>query len=188
MHPIKYIWTIRALCYKLFLKKVGLRCYIGKPLLVSGRRNISIGSGTRIFPGLRIEAIGKGTIGIGNNCVIEQNVHIISMDEDLTIGDDVTIAPNVFITNVNHMYQDINKSVMDQGYVIRKTAIGDGCFLGYGVAIQAGTTLGSHCIIGSNSVVRGAFPDNCVIVGSPAHIIKQYNPVSGTWESVNKEE
>ena len=129
MHPIKYCWALRALFYKFFFHKIGFKSYIGAPLFIAGARRISIGSRTRIFPGMRIEAIGNGSISIGNNTVIEQNAHIISMDQELRIGDDVTIAPNVFITNVNHAYEDIHKSVMDQGYIIRKTSIGNGCFI-----------------------------------------------------------
>ena len=175
---------MRAVCYKLFFKKFGMGGYIGKPLYVSGARRIAVGARTRIFPGMRIEAIGKGSIEIGDNTVIEQNAHIIAMDDHLRIGNDVTIGPNVFITNVNHAYQDITKSVMEQGHIIQSTAIGDGCFIGYGAAIQAGTVLGSHCVVGSNSVVKGEFPDNCVLVGSPARVIKRYNPASGIWEKV----
>lgn len=182
MHLIKFCWALRAMFYKLFFQKVGFKSYIGKPLFVAGVRRISIGSRTRIFPGMRIEAIGTGRISIGNNTVIEQNAHIISMDQELIIGDDVTIAPNVFITNVNHAYEDIHKSVMDQGYKILKTGIGNGCFIGFGATIQSGTILGNHCIVGSNSVVKGVFPDNCVIVGSPAKIIKVYDKERKCWK------
>ncbi|MGN1456638.1 MAG: acyltransferase [Acutalibacteraceae bacterium] len=188
MHPVKYLWTIRGIISKLFFKHFGNMSYIGKPLYIEGKRKISVGNRTRIFPGLRMEALKSGSIVIGSNTVIEQNVHIISMDSELTIGNDVTIAPNVFITNVNHNYQDIEKSVMDQGHSVKKTVIGDGCFIGYGSAIQAGTVLGKHCIVGSNSVVKGVFPDNCVIVGAPAKIIKQFNSRSKQWETVKSEE
>ncbi|MBR5372515.1 MAG: acyltransferase [Oscillospiraceae bacterium] len=184
MHPIKLIWAMRAVVYKLSFGKIGFRSYIGKPLYIEGRQRIAVGSRTRIFPGMRVEAIGKGRVIIGSNTVIEQRAHIISMDDDLVIGNDVTIGPNVFITNVNHKYEDVSKSVMDQGHVIRKTKIGDGCFIGYGAAIQAGTVLGKHCIVGSNSVVKGVFPDYCVIVGCPGRIIKKYNPQTKKWEKV----
>ncbi len=188
MHPVKYFWIMRGLFSKIFFKHFGNMSYLGKPLYIEGKRKISVGNRTRIFPGLRMEALQDASIHIGSNTVIEQNVHIISMGSDLTIGDDVTIAPNVFITNVNHNYQDPQKSVMDQGYSMKKTAIGDGCFIGYGAAIQAGTVLGKHCIVGSNAVVKGVFPDNCVIVGIPARIVKKYDPESNKWESVKSEE
>lgn len=78
MHPVKYIWAFRALIYKVSFRNLGNLTYIGKPCFIEGRKNISIGKRTRIFPGIRMEAIGGGTIDIGNNCAVEQNVHIIS--------------------------------------------------------------------------------------------------------------
>lgn len=188
MHFVKYVWAVRGLISKISFKHFGNMSYLGKPLYIEGKRKISIGNRTRIFPGLRMEALNNGSIVIGSNTVIEQNVHIISMDSELVIGDDVTLAPNVFITNVNHNYHDIEKSVMDQGHTVKKTIINNGCFIGYGVAIQAGTVLGKHCVVGSNSVVKGNFPDNCVIVGAPAKIIKQYNLMTNQWETVKGDE
>lgn len=184
MHPAKYIWALRALLYKPFFKHIGYMSYIGKPCFIEGCRRISIGKRTRIFPGIRIEAIGTGEIAIGDNCAIEQNVHIISKGMPLHIGANTTISANVFISNVNHQYIDITKSVMNQPLIQKKTSIGEGCLIGFGVAILPGTTLGSHCIVGANSVVTGIFPDNCVIVGSPARVIKKYDALSEKWELI----
>lgn len=177
----KILWMLRAVFYKLFFNKIGSMCYMGKPLYIAGVNHISIGDRTRIFPGLRIEAIDDGYITIGKNCVIEQNTHIISKGNKLRIGNDVTIAPNVFITNVNHDYRDIKKGVMDQSLICRDTQIEDGCFVGYGSAIQAGSHLGKHCIVASNTVVYGKFEGNCVIAGNPGKIIKRYDTDSGEW-------
>ena len=184
MHPVKYLWAFRGLIAKLSFKHFGNMSYLGKPLYIEGKRKISIGNRTRIFPGLRMEALNNGSIVIGSNTVIEQNVHIISKDSELMIGDDVTLAPNVFITNVNHNYQDIQKSVMAQGHNVKKTTISNGCFIGYGATIQAGTVLGKHCVVGSNAVVSGIFPDYCVIVGVPGKIIKQYDEMTKTWKRI----
>lgn len=184
MHPVKYMWALRALVYKPFFKHVGSMSYIGKPCFLEGCKGISIGNKTRIFPGVRMEAIGTGRISIGNNCAIEQNVHITSMGSDLIIKDNVTVAANTFITNLDHEYQDIGSSVMDQGHILHETIIEEGCFLGYGVAIQAGTKLGKHCIVGTNSVVRGEYPDYCVIVGAPARVVKKFNHTINKWEKV----
>lgn len=181
MHPVKIIWAVRAVLYKFFLKEVGLPTYIGKPVFIEGRRGISIGKRVRIFPGIRMEAIGSGSISIGNNVAIEQNVHIISSDIDLPIGNNVTIAPNVFISNANHSYEQVGKSVMEQKNTIARTAIGDNCFIGFGVVVQAGTVLGNNCIVGANAVVKGEYPDNSVIVGVPGKIIKRYDQEQKVW-------
>lgn len=185
MHPIKYLWAIRALFYKMFMGNIGYFVYIGKPCFIEGSRNIYIGNRTRIFPGIRMEALGTGQIHIGSNCAIEQNVHITSSGV-LYIGDNVTINANTFLTNLDHEYKDITKSVLEQGYTTKETIIGEGCFIGYGAAIQAGTKLGKHCVVGAHSVVRGTFPDYCVIVGCPAYVIKKYNSDTNTWEPIHK--
>lgn len=184
MHPIKFAWASRALINKMFYGHIGKFSYMGKPCFVEGRRRIRIGNRTRIFPGIRMEAIGSGSIEIGNNVAIEQNCHITSSGSLLRIGNDVTILANTFITNLDHSYDDISKSILDQGCILRETCIGDGCFIGYGAAIQAGTKLGKHCIVGTNSVVRGEYPDYCVIVGAPAKVVKRFNTETQIWEKV----
>lgn len=181
MHPKKYLWALRAILYKPFFKNIGSMTYIGKPCFIEGSKSISIGNRTRIFPGIRMEAIGTGTIIIGDNCAIEQNVHIISKDANLIIEDNTTISSNVFISNVDHEYKNVNKSVMEQELLVKQTMIGNSCFIGFGVAILPGTTLGNHCVVGSNSTVKGSYPDNCVIVGSPSKIIKQYDRGLNEW-------
>lgn len=184
MHPVKYMWALRALFYKPFFKHVGSMSYIGNPCFIEGYKGISVSKKTRIFPGIRMEAIGKGEIKIGDNCAIEQNVHIISKDSILNIGKDTTISANVFISNADHGYTDITKSVMEQRLVVKDTNIGDGCFIGYGATILPGTHLGNHCIVGANSVVKGVYPDYCVVVGAPAKVVKKYNEDTKEWERI----
>lgn len=170
MHPIKYVWALRALIYKPFFKHIGNMTYMGKPCFIEGCRRISIGKRTRIFPGIRMEAIGSGEIKIGDNCAIEQNVHIISQNQGLHIGSNTTVSANVFISNIDHEYRDISKSVMDQPLIEKETLIGESCFIGYGSTILPGTILGNHCIVGSNAVLKGKYPDNSVIVGVPGKV------------------
>lgn len=182
MHPVKYVWALRALIYKPFFKHIGSMSYMGKPCFIEGCKRISIGKKTRIFPGIRMEAIGTGEISIGDNCAVEQNVHITSADSKLLIENDVTVLADTYITNINHNYDNVERSILEQGYTVKETKIGKGCFIGFGAAIQAGTVLGKHCIVGAHSVVKGEFPDYCVIVGAPAKIVKQYNKLTNSWE------
>lgn len=180
---VKILWVIRAFCYKVFLKKVEMPSYMGRPISIYGSKKISIGKKVRIFPGIRLEAHMDGEIAIEDNVAIGQNVHITSAG-NLIIKKNTTILGSVFITNIDHDYQELGKHILEQKYIIRETVIGENCFIGYGAAIQAGTKLGKQCVVGANSVVRGEFPDYCVIAGVPARVIKKYDFKTKSWERV----
>lgn len=178
----KLWWWFMTQTLRLRGVHIGLKSYVAAPLFIFGTKGIRIGNKVRIFPGVRIETHSGGQIKIDEDVSIGQNFHITSAEQELRIGARTTISGNVFITNIDHDYTEIDIHILKQKYIINKTEIGENCFIGYGAAIQAGTILGKQCIVGANSVVRGVFPDYSVIVGAPARIVKQYNPISQQWE------
>ncbi|WP_299061920.1 acyltransferase [uncultured Polaribacter sp.] len=181
----KFFWFLRGIIYKPFFGKFSLPSYIGKPVSIRNFKRIFISKKVRIFPGARIEVVNKkSSIIFEENISIGQNLHITSGGQ-LRIGKNTVFAENVMVTNIDHEYQIIGMPILDQPHKIIKTEIGENCFLGYGVVIQAGTILGKQCVVGSNSVVRGVFPDYSVIVGAPARIVKRYNEKSKKWERTN---
>lgn len=179
----KLKWFLSAFLLKFFLKEIYFPSYFSFPIFAKGLRKVYIGRKVRIFPGSRFEVHGDGYIRIGNNVGIGQNFHITSGGK-LDIGNDTVISANVFVTNIDHEYKNINIPILEQPNMVFDTEIGNNCFIGIGVAIQAGTKLGNHCIVGANSVVRGEFPDYSVIAGVPAKILKRYNFETKTWDRV----
>ena len=138
----KILWILRGLLYKPFLGKFGLPSYIGKPIFIKNFKRIFIGKKVRIFPGARIEVIDKkSSITFEDNISVGQNLHITSAT-NLIIGKNTTIAENVFITSIEHEYQQINTHIMEQRNIVSDTIIGENCFIGYGAVIKAGTILG----------------------------------------------
>lgn len=177
----KLMWGIRFLIYKPLLGKTGKIGYIGKPLILKNSKNISLGNKVRIYPGARMECHDGGRIIIGDNVAIGQNVHITSAKEDLIIRSGTTITGNVFITNIIHDYEDVNKPILEQGYTVRSTVIGNDCFIGFASGIMPGTRLGKHCVVGAHSLTSKRFDDYSVVVGSPARVIKKYHKGSKEW-------
>ncbi|MCT7635636.1 acyltransferase [Aliarcobacter butzleri] len=181
----KIFWILRGLLYKPFFGKFGFPSYIGKPIFIGNFKRIFIGNKVRIFPGARIEVVDENSsIVFEDNISIGQNFHITS-GGNLVIGKNTTFTENIMVTNIDHDYQEIDKHILKQKYIIKETKIGENCFIGYGAVIQAGTILGKQCIVGANAVVRGHFPDYSVIVGVPAKIVKRYDEVSRKWKKTN---
>ena len=110
--------------------------------------------------------IGKSS-EIGERCRI-------SIANSLEIGEKVLLSPNVYITDCDHEYRNVDVPVIDQGVVQRgqKVSIGEGSYIGINTVIVGNVKIGKHCVIGANSVVTKDVPDYCVAVGSPARVIK----------------
>ncbi len=84
----------------------------------------------------------------------------------LEIGTDTLWAFNCCIQTANH-------GLINRGeYTHKSIKIGNNCWLGFGVTLLPGVQLGNNVTVGANSVVTKSFPDNCVIGGCPAKIIK----------------
>lgn len=175
MNFTKISWVLRSISYKIIFRKIGFPSYIGKPIYVSNWKNIVIGPRFRIYPGLRAEVVDRNSfLKIGKNVSIGQNFHIVSYNNELKIGDNVTIAGNVFITNCDHDYQGIHKSVLENKLISKKTTISDDCFIGNNAVILSGTFLGRGCVVGAGAVLKGEYPPYSVIVGVPGRVIKMY--------------
>lgn len=54
----------------------------------------------------------------------------------------------------------------------KDTHIGKRCFIGANAIIMCGVTIGDEVIVGSNAIVTKDVPDNCIVAGNPAKIIK----------------
>lgn len=117
-------------------------------------------------------------VRIGDRCLIGRGSGIVG-HLSIVIGNDVWTGHHVYITDQNHGYENIEIPISQQTQIERPVSIGDGSWLGAGVVVLPGSTIGKHVAVGANSVVTGHLPDYCVAVGAPARVIKQYSPSSG---------
>lgn len=120
---------------------------------------------------------------IGSGCEVGERCRI-SIANSLIIGEKVLLSPNVYITDCDHEYRNIDVSVIEQGIVQKgqKVSIGDGTYIGINSVIVGNVKIGKHCVIGANSVVTKDVPDYCVAVGSPARVVKRYS--QNGWSSL----
>lgn len=185
------IWTVSVYAFR--LNSCGRKNIVQKPLFWTPEF-IKIGNNVHIWQGCRIEGIDSygderfnPKLIVGDKVSFQQNCHVTFAGQ-LEIGAGSSIMYNVLLTDIDHDYDyDACMPVLDQPIRVELTRIGRDCFIGAGAKIQAGTTLGDHCVVGANAVVRGSFPDHSVIVGVPARIIKRRDPETGKWLKTNTE-
>lgn len=89
------------------------------------------------------------------------------------IGNHVNLAQGVVVSGLNHNFHDSTKRIDEQGVSTSQITIGDDVWIGANSVITAGVTIGTHCVIAAGSVVTKDVPDNTVVAGCPARVIKQ---------------
>ena len=161
-------------------------CLAFPPGAQFGERWIRIGEDTLVGPYVSLSAgmvpgqqmVTDPVVRIGDRCMIGRGSHIVG-HFNIDIGDDVHTGPYVYITDQNHGYEDQDEVVHTQWPHDVPVVIGDGSWLGTGVVVLPGAVLGRNVVVGAGSVVRGTFPDHCVIAGVPARIVRHYEPGAG---------
>lgn len=66
-----------------------------------------------------------------------------------------------------------NVTIGGRSYIEKVPVIGNNVYIGTGAKILGDVVIGNNCVIGANAVVVKHVPDNCVVAGVPASIIKE---------------
>lgn len=132
-----------------------------------------------------VDGLGDDTsikIDIGPDCGIGMGA-TISAAINITLGDHVLLARNVYISDHRHTYEGISSPITQQGIGgMAPVSIGRKTWLGQNVVVLPGVTIGEHCIIGANSVVKHDIPAYSVAAGAPARVVRHFNAEKGVWE------
>jgi maltose O-acetyltransferase len=100
------------------------------------------------------------------------NFNLVALDVGpITIGDDVQIGPNVQLLTPTHPVEPEPRRAKIEG--AKPIVIGDNVWLGGGVVVCPGVTIGENTVVGAGSVVVRDLPPNVVAVGNPARIVKK---------------
>lgn len=109
-------------------------------------------------------------ISIGKNFFSNFNVTILDGGQ-VTIGDNVYIAPNVGIYTAQHP-TDVRRRNLGYEWAL-PVVIGDNVWIGGNATIMPGVTVGSNVTIGAGSVVTKDIPDNVIAAGNPCRVIRE---------------
>lgn len=148
-------------------------CYIDA-LSINGIQlgdNVSVGKNTTIECSGTLKDLGKG-LKVGDN--VGLGTHgFFGCAGGIEIGDNTIFGNYVSMHAENHNFSDRSQPIRLQGVNRKGIKIGSDCWIGAKVTILDGTIIGNGCIVAAGAVVRGHFPENVIIGGVPAKIIKQ---------------
>lgn len=164
---------------------------IGEGVRFLNPAQVFLGQNVYIGPGSRVDVIISAPdqnptprMEFGNNVSLEANCHV-ACARRVWIEDDVMIASGVYISDHDHVYQDIRIPVKKQSIVSpADVSIGKGSFVGEAACILAGSSVGEHCVVGARAVVTASIPSFTVAVEIPARPVRRFNQSSGRWEEV----
>ena len=139
----------RQALLKQMLAEVGEGCYIEPPFHANwGGRHIHFGD------------------------FVYANFNLTCVDDtDIYVGDRVMFGPNVTMATANHpIAPELREKALQYNKPIR---IGRNCWLGAGVVVVPGVTIGENTVVGAGSVVTKDIPANVVAVGNPCRVLRE---------------
>jgi carbonic anhydrase/acetyltransferase-like protein (isoleucine patch superfamily) len=147
-----------------------------------GQQRIEIGAHTLVGPLATLSAgmpttadePGPPIVTIGDRCLLGKGIGVVG-HERVEIGDDVFTGHFVYITDQNHGYEDLSLPIGVQLWRNAPVSIGAGSWLGHGAVVLPGTRVGAHTVVAAGAVVSGEHPDNCVLAGVPARVVRQHD-------------
>ena len=99
------------------------------------------------------------------------NFNLVILDEaPVTFGDNVFVAPNCGFYTAGHPVDAPERNIGLE--YARPITVGNDVWVGAGVSVLPGVTIGSNCVIGAGSVVSRYIPSNSIAVGNPCRVIK----------------
>lgn len=128
-----------------------------------------IGENCYIEPPFHANWAGKH-VHFGKNVYANFNLTCID-DTHIYVGDYTMMAPNVILATATH---PVLPELREQGYQYNMPIhIGKNCWLGAGVIVLPGVTIGDNTVVGAGSVVTKDLPANVVAVGCPCRVLRE---------------
>ena len=128
-----------------------------------------IGEGCYIEPPLHSN-MGGHHVHFGKNIYANYTLTLVD-DTHIYVGDCTMFGPNVTIATAGH---PIDPTLRQRGLQYNMPVhIGKNCWLGAGVIVMPGVTIGDNTVIGAGSVVTKDIPSGVVAVGNPCRVLRQ---------------
>ena len=187
---------LRMKLYPALFKSCGRKVVFGKNVTIRHPHKIALGAGVVLDDGCVVDAKGVDNRGIvlGDRVYVGRNTIVYCKNGDVEIGENVSFSANCVVFSSNKVKMKANSVVASFVYLLSggeydlddptplalqkgtctkgPLEIGEDCWLGAGVKVLDGASIGDHCAIGAGGVVNKPIPANSIAVGVPARVVK----------------
>ena len=186
---------LRKLAYPALFGSVGRNVVFGRSVTVRHPRRIHLGNDVVVDDYAVLDAKGTHPRGlvIGDNVMIGRGTVLSCKNGTISIGDHTNIAMNCFIQSAkevvigrnvlfaaycyvigggDHRTDRTDVPIIAQGQIVRGLTIEDNCWLGAGVKVLDGVTIGRDSILGAGAVVSRSIKPFAVAAGVPARTLR----------------
>lgn len=174
------------------------KVFLGKKVTLKNKKNIKLGKNVTIENNVVLDGYCKNPLKIGNNSKIGAFSEVsctshfskfgqgfelgnnsgvgkfafFGSSGGIKIGNNVIMGEYVSFHSENHVFSNPDMLIKEQGVTSKGITIGNDVWVGAKATFLDGSVIGNHCVVAAGSVVKGEFPDNVVIGGVPAKILK----------------
>lgn len=146
---------------------------LGCDFLFGNVKGLNNGAFILLESGVKLNIASDDAVLTLGNYVYINSYSIIDCHYSISIGNRVQIGPHCYIGDSDHnLNVDIRKPHHRMGNTYAKVKIEDNVWIGAGVIVLKGVTVGKNSIIAAGSVVVKDIPENVLAAGVPARVIK----------------
>lgn len=133
--------------------------------------NVKIGDHSLVTCTSHLSKYGKG-LKIGNNSAVGRFTEF-GASGGIEIGNDVIMGAYISFHSENHNFTDRSRLIREQGVTSTGIKLGNNIWVGAKATFLDGCVVGNNSVVAAGAVVTGIFPDNSIIGGVPAKILKK---------------
>lgn len=133
--------------------------------------NVKVGAYSLVSCTSHLSKYGVG-LTIGNNSAFGRFTEFGAAG-GIEIGNDVIAGSYISFHSENHNFSDSSLLIREQGVTSKGIKIGNNVWIGAKATFLDGAIIGNNCVVAAGAVVNGVFPNNVVIGGIPAKILKE---------------
>lgn len=174
------------------------RIYCGKRVIIRNIKFLNAGNILTLGDDVEIDALSLNGLKLGDDCSIGRGTSLrltnnfqnpgfgvvignnfscgdytfFGANGGICIGDDVRMGQCVRFHAQNHNF-DGAELIRLQGTTSKGISIGNNCWIGSGTVFLDGSKVGNGCVVAANSLITKHFPDNVVIMGQPARVVRK---------------